>query len=113
MEGCVTDWIMVVLTLIIAFFTFLVWKVYDRIAWLTGAMESHSEIMLRIEARRGIKGKPIKLVAWDPTIEPPPNTKRKHRQKIDVKTIYVYLPLSQRKNKPSYWKRVKDLIKLP
>ena len=48
MEGCVTDWIMAVLTLIIAFFTFLVWKVYDRIAWLTGAMGSHSEIMLRI-----------------------------------------------------------------
>lgn len=92
------SWLMVVLTLVIAFFTYLVWKVYDRIAWLTGALESHSEIMLRIEAKRGVNSQPIKLVAWDPTIESPP-VKREHGQEIDVNTIYVYLPLSQRMNK--------------
>jgi len=37
-----TNWIMVVLTLIITFLTFLVLKVYLRIAWLTGSMETHS-----------------------------------------------------------------------
>ena len=101
---------MVVLTLVIAFFTYLVWKVYDRIAWLTGAMETHSEIMLRIEAKRGINGQPIKLVAWDPTIEAPP-IKREHGQEIDVNTIYVYLPLGQRKNKPTWRERVKELLR--
>ena len=106
------NWIMVVLTIVIAFFTYLVWKVYERIAWLTGAMETHSEIMLRIEAKRGINGQPIKLVAWDPTIEAPP-IKREHGQEIDVNTIYVYLPLGQRKNKPMWWKRVKELLRFP
>lgn len=104
-----TDWIIIVLTLVIAFFTYLVWKVYERIAWLTGAMESHSDIMLRIEAKRGVNGQPIKLVAWDPTIEAPP-VKREHGEEINLNTIYVYLPLNQRKNKPTWWKRVSELF---
>lgn len=107
-----TNWIMIGLTLIIAFFTYLVWKVYERIAWLTGAMESHSNIMLRIEAKRGISNQPIKLVWWDPTIEPPP-VKGDHGQEIDLNTIYVYLPLSQRKNKPTWWVSVKELLRFP
>jgi len=63
---------MIILTLIIALLTFLLWKVYERIAWLTGAMETHSDLMLRIEAKRGINEQPIKLVWWDPTIADPP-----------------------------------------
>lgn len=63
-----SDGIMIVLTLVIAFFTYLVWKVYERIAWLTGAMESHSELMLRIEAKRGIEGQPIEILQWDPIV---------------------------------------------
>ncbi|MBN1625816.1 MAG: hypothetical protein JW944_04765 [Deltaproteobacteria bacterium] len=103
------NWFMVVLTLVIAILSYLIWKVYYQIEWLTGAMESHSEIMLRIEAKRGINGLPLKLIAWDPTIEPPP-VKREHGQEIDFDTIYVYLPLSQRKNKPSWGKRIKELF---
>lgn len=38
----VTNVIMILLTAIIALFTYLVWKVYERIAWLTGAMERQS-----------------------------------------------------------------------
>jgi hypothetical protein len=69
----ITDWIVAFLTLVIAVLTYLVWKVYERIARLTGAMESHSDIMLRIEAMRGApEGKPIELVWWDPSIEEPP-----------------------------------------
>lgn len=104
------NWMLVLLTLVIAFLTFLVWKVYERIAWLTGAMETHSEIMLQIEAKRGINGQPISLVAWDPTIEPPP-IKREHAKVIDLSTIYVYLPLQQRKNKPTLCNRVKELLR--
>ncbi|MEJ1366540.1 MAG: hypothetical protein RPV21_08320 [Candidatus Sedimenticola sp. (ex Thyasira tokunagai)] len=107
------DWIIIVLTLVIAFFTFLVWKVYERIAWLTGAMESHSDLMLRLEAKRGIKdGEPIKLVWWDPTIEKPP-VKHKHGKEIDLSTIYVYLPLNERKVKPTWSERVKQLFAFP
>jgi hypothetical protein len=112
MEECVANWIMAVLTLVIAFFTFLVWKVYERIAWLTGAIESHSDIMLRIEAKRGISSQPIKLIAWDPTIEAPP-INRQHGDEIDITTIYVNLPLSQRKNKPTWWKRVRAALQFP
>lgn len=88
------------------------WKVYASIAWLTGAMETHSAIMLQIEAKRGINGTPIKLVAWDPTFEAPP-IKWEHGQEIEVKTIYVCLPLGQRKNKPLWWKRAKELLRFP
>jgi hypothetical protein len=107
-----SNWIMVILTLIIAFFTYLVWKVYERIAWLTGAMETHSDLMLRIEARRGIDGTPIKLLWWDPTIEPPP-VRREHGQEIDLSTIYIYLPLNQRQNRSPWWKRAKELLRFP
>ncbi len=106
------EWIMAFLTLVIAFFTFLVWKVYERMEWLTGAMETHSDLMLRIEARRGIKGEPIKLVWWDPTIEKTP-TKKEHGQEIDLSTIYMYLPLEMRRNKPTYREKLKSLFSLP
>ena len=104
------DCIMIILTIVIAFFTFLVWKVYDRIAWLTGAMETHSDLILRIEAKRGIKdGEPIKLIWWDPTIENTP-VKREHGQEVDLNTIYIHLPLTERKIKPTWWSRVKQLF---
>jgi len=51
----------------------------------------------------------IKLVWWDPTIEPPP-MKREHGQEIDLNTIYVYLPWDQRRNKRTWRMRVKDLL---
>lgn len=104
-----TDCIMIVLTAVIAFFAFLVWRVYARIEWFTGSMESHSETMLRIEAKRGMNDKPIKLVWWDPTIEPPP-IKREHGQEVDMEIIYVFLPPGQRKNKPTWWARAKAQV---
>jgi len=104
--------IMILLTAIIAAFTFLVWKVYERIASLTGAMESHSDLMLRIEAKRGINGAPIRLVWWDPTLESPP-VKREHGQEIDLDTIYCYLPPSERRLQEPWQTKVKELFKLP
>jgi hypothetical protein len=38
-----------VFTCVIAVFTFLVWRTYERMAFFTGAMESHSELMLRLQ----------------------------------------------------------------
>lgn len=95
-----TNWIMAVFTVVIAIFTYLVWKVYQKIAWLTGAMESHSEINLRLLA----KAQNVKVINWDPTIELPPSTKE-HGKEAILETIYVYLPLKQRKHKPSWWAR--------
>ena len=107
-----TTLIMILLTAIIAFFTFLVWKVYERIAWLTGAMESHSDLMLKIEAKRGINGAPIRLVWWDPTLESPP-IKREHGQEINLATIYCYLPPSERRLQEIWQTKVRELFKLP
>jgi hypothetical protein len=74
-------------------------------------MESHSDIMLRIDAKRGINGQPIRLIWWDP-IAPVP-VKREHGQEIDLSTIYVYLPPSVRKNRPTWWERLKELLRFP
>lgn len=105
------EWITVGLTLVIVFFTFQVWKIYAQMEWLTGAMESHSDLMLRIAARSGINGEPIKLVWWDPTIEKTP-TKKEHSQEIDLSTIYIYLPLEMRRNKRSSRDKLKALFSL-
>jgi len=110
----VGEWIMVGLTLVIAFFTFLVWKSYYRIEWFTGAMETHSNVMLQIEARRGINGEPIKLVYWDPTIEKfPKKEQQKDGQEVDLSVLYIGLPIEMRRNKPTAREILKDLISLP
>jgi hypothetical protein len=93
-------------------FHLLVWKVYERIAWLTGAMETHSDLMLRIEARRGIKDESIKLLWWDPTIEKTP-TKKEHGQEVDLSTIYIYLPPELRRSQPNFREKLRSLFSLP
>ena len=104
--------IMILLTAFIALFTFLVWKVYERIASLTGAMESHTELMLRIEARRGIAGEPVKVIWWDPTLESPP-IERKHGQEANLDTIYCFVPLSERRVIETWQTKLRELFKLP
>lgn len=85
-------------TAVIAWFTYLVWKTYKQIEWLTGSMESYAMLTLAIEAKRGTatKKKPIKVVWWDPTIEKPPTTYR-HGKEADLETIYIYVPPRYRK----------------
>ena len=105
-------WVTAILTLVIAIFTFQVWKVYERIAWFTGSMETHSDLMLRIAARRGINGEPIKLLWWDPTIQDTP-VEKKHGQEIDLSTIYIYLPPKMRRDKPTRKQKLKAFFSLP
>ena len=105
-------WVTVLLTLVITFLTFLVWKTYERISWFTGSMETHSDLMLRIEARRGINGEPIKLLWWDPTTEDTP-AEKKHGQEIDLNTIYIYLPPNMRRHKPTRKQKMKAFFSLP
>jgi len=106
----ITDWLLVLLTLVIAIFTYLVWKVYERIAWLTGAMESPSALMLRIEAQRGIRDEPIDLVWWDPTIAKPPS-QAEHGKPAELNRILVFIPPEHRQNKPSTRHRLRDLFR--
>jgi hypothetical protein len=102
------EWVTAGLTIVIAFFTFLVFRVYQRMAFLTGAIESHSNLMVRIEAKRGIDGKSIKAIWWDPTVEKTPI--RQHGQEDDLSTIYLFLPQEQRKYRPTAWQRLKTLL---
>ena len=106
------NWALVVLTLIAVLLTYLVWKVYERIAWLTGAMETHSDLMLRIEALRGINNKPIELIWWDPTIAEPP-IHIEHGKPVELNRIHIYLPLKLRRNKKGTMERLRTLFSLP
>jgi len=102
--------LLVVLTAVIAFFTYLVWLVYHRIAWLTGAMESHSALMVRIEAGRAPHGKPIEVIWWDPTIEPFPFSGA-HGQVATLERIYVGIPPQYRRHKHGLFRRIADTAK--
>jgi hypothetical protein len=66
-------------------------KQNEQIANFTGAMESHSTLMLRLEARK--YGLPV--VWWDPTQARTPGNPR-HEQPADLSTIYIYLPTELR-----------------
>ena len=80
-------------TAVLCVLAFLTWRVYKLQAWLSGALESHSLLMLRITARE----KSIPAVWWDPDIaDPPTAAKRGHAQPADLETIYLYLPQRER-----------------
>ncbi len=96
-----------VLTAVIALFTFLVWRVYRRIEWLTGAMESHSVLQLRLEAAKVVNsdGQPCRVVWWDPDIEPTPSTPQ-HGQEAQLNQIYLYIPPHLRRNRNKLSRRL-------
>ncbi len=80
-------------TAVIAWLSYLVFKSNKRIEWLTGAMETHSEIQMVIEAQK----EGIEIIWWDPTIEKIP-TERSHGEPRKLNKIYTFLPLKERKN---------------
>lgn len=97
-----TDWLMVCLTFVIAVFTILVWRVYARIALFTGAMESHSTMMLRIEAKKN----GIPVTWWDPTLNGPctkswPQLQGEHGKEAVLEQIYIGVPVERRKYQPT------------
>jgi hypothetical protein len=95
------------ITAVIAVFTYLVWRVYRRIEWLTGALESHSVLFLRLEAARSVSetGQPVKVVWWDPDIDQVP-VRPEHKKETKVTEIYLYLPPRLRRNRQSRLRRV-------
>ena len=79
-------------TLAVAVLTALVWKINKQMAWLAGAMESHSAMMLRMEAeQRGIE-----LEWWDPSIEAFPR-EGGHGEPCRIGKIYIGIPPRWRK----------------
>ena len=54
--------------------------------------------MLRIAARKGMEGKPIKIVWWDPTVEALPVPK--HGDEVDPNMIRIFLSPHLRVRKP-------------
>lgn len=70
-----------------------------RANWLSGALESHSEVMLRLKAEE--LGKTV--IWWDPThdglIKQRPPIDRAHAQIARTdEPVYLYVPLEQRRN---------------
>ncbi len=100
-DAALVDWVMVVITVLIAFVSLMAWRVSKLVAWLTGAIESHSSLMLRLEARRGVPGEPVKVVWWDPTLGDPP-LERKHGEEAELHCIYTCLPPRQRQRRRSW-----------
>ena len=95
------DWANVIFAGSVAFSGWMVWratqeiaKYNERLTWFTGAMESHSKIMMRLEANR----QKIPVVWWDPDIEGVPTTpSKKHKAPAEISTVYQFLPPNLRK----------------
>lgn len=86
-----------ILTAALVALAFLTWRVYMKMTWLYGALESHSLVMLRLAAHKAqTKGMQVRLVWWDPDVASPPVT-RQHGDEDTIETIYLYLPQAQRK----------------
>ncbi len=75
----------------------------DRMNGLTGALETHSQLMLRLDAEA--KGK--KVIWWDP-INPATGEKErpyqpKHGESAVIDTAYIYLPVELRGHRTAEW----------
>lgn len=78
-------------TVVIAFLSYQLYRSNQRITWLTGAMETHSEIQLAIAAKEA----GMEVIWWDPTLEKVP-TDRKHGEHRDLSRVYIFLPPDER-----------------
>ncbi|MGW8246774.1 MAG: hypothetical protein ACWGOV_01580 [Acidiferrobacterales bacterium] len=95
------DTLNILLTGALAYFAFQTFLINKRLAWFTGAMESHSELMMRIEAARGINGKPIPVIWWnpEPSEEEAFHTPHEHKEEAKITEIKLKVPISQRKQR--------------
>ena len=98
-----TDWLMVIITFILGFFA---WRISAKIAWFTGSLDTHSELMLRIEAKRGINGEPIKVIWWNPLIKHFPFS-GEHNTEAELSEIYLGIPPKFRGENQNCYSKVK------
>ena len=99
------EFLVAVGTIVMAVFTALVWKINRRMEWLTGAMESHSETMMKLTAQE--KGIPMEL--WDPSEEPLPR-RYGHKEPYTLDKIYIGVHPALRKSQPSLCYRFGCLV---
>ena len=99
-----TDWLMVIISGLLLIISYFAWRISSRVAWLTGAMETHSTMMLRIEAKRGINGQPIKIIWWDPSREAFPFP-GEHGTEAELNEIYLGIPPRYRLRNQSWFSR--------
>jgi len=92
-----TDLLMVIISGLLLILSFFVWRINARVSWLTGAMESHSTMMLRIEAKLGVEKEPIKVIWWYPTMQKFPFS-GEHGQEAKLNKIYLGIPPKYRSN---------------
>jgi hypothetical protein len=100
-----TDWIQAGSAVVTALATLgMIWlgwanlKTAKAIAWYTGAMESHSHLNLILEAKKMKGDRDIELIWRDPSVEPTP-VEAVHKEPVNKKSIYVYLPAELRLGK--------------
>jgi hypothetical protein len=86
------DVIQLAATVAIAFFAWTSWRVSRQLAWFTGAMETHSDLLMKMEARR----QKIPMIWWDPTIAPFPSS-AEHGKPVRMRKIWSGMPLHRRR----------------
>lgn len=87
--------LLAVATIFIAVFTGLVWQINKRMTWLTGAIESHSTMMLRIEAEKAGK----EIIWWDPSVQDFPRD-GEHEKPCKLDKIYLGIDPKLRTDQP-------------
>ena len=90
----ITDVIIAALTAAIAVFAFTGWRIADRVKWLTGAMERHSDQQRQITAKQA----GVEMVWWDKNQAEDgtfPHT-GEHKQVHRLKRIYIGIPEHRR-----------------
>ena len=95
----------ITIALAVLYLSVMASRLSRRLTWLTGAMESHSNIMVRIEALRGVGGQPIKMIWWDPNLEKPPVEEKIHGREVNTDLIYQALPENLRAPKKRWFRR--------
>jgi hypothetical protein len=85
--GTVPEWVMAALAAATAGLAWATWRSSKRIEWFTGAMESHSTMDIRLQAKRD----GIRVEAYDPALTNPRRVPHPGEEwSLDV--IYLALP---------------------
>lgn len=65
--GSAPDWMIAAFASATALSAYQSWRSSKKVEWLIGALESHSTLRLRMEAKRDN----LKVIAWDPSQSSP------------------------------------------
>ena len=93
---------MVLLTVILAFLTYVNVRSGSRIEWFTGAMERHSDQMRQLTAKEA----GVKIIWWDKTLADglfPFDGE--HGKEVNLDIMYVGVPPEHRSKRPNKWRR--------